>query len=345
MDLAGPEGRIAMGRDDVVSVVAAIQNDGLILPSFVAEVSEVLDAHWDNHEIVLVDAYSTDETPGVVERLLERHPHLRLIRLSRRYGRAVTVTAGLDAAIGDYVVVLRPQSDPPGEIPAMVRVAKKSGHGIVLGTSEREKGRGPIARACRRAFFWLTRRVLHSPLPPDATGFCVLSRTVVNAITRIKSQYRHLGFLSCTVGHAVTCYPYRQIARTSKKSHRPLREMIDEGIALLVTNTLFPLRLVSYLGAFAGLLNLVYVVYIVLVNIFKGRVAEGWTTLSLQMSSMFFFVFLNLVIISEYIAHIMQESQDRPLYNVLDEQCGTGQLIDPERRNVDGTIPLRIREG
>ena len=81
-------------------------------------------------------------------------------------------------------------------------------------------------------------------------------------------------------------------------------------------------------------MNLIYVVFVFLVNVFKRQVAEGWTSLSVQMSGMFFFVFLNLVIISEYIAHIMQETQDRPLYNVLDDRSSTVRLVDPDRRNV-----------
>lgn len=323
-----------MGSETLISVVAVVQNDGPVIAAFVAEVLETLQSHWINYEIVLVDDYSTDDTSTVFEGLLSRYPCLRLIRLTRRFGTEVAVTAGLDAAIGDYVVVMRPMSDPPVEIPAMVRVAESDGNGVVLGISEREPGRGLLTSAGRHAFYFLVRRLLRHAPPQNATGFCVLSRTAVNAITRIKSQYRHLGFLSCTVGHAATLYEYRQIARSSKRDLRPLREAVDEAIAVLITQSLFPLRAVSYLGAFAGLLNLVYVLYIILVNVVKRQVAEGWTTLSLQISFMFLCVFLNLMIISEYIARMMQETQDRPLYHVLDERSSTVKYPDSIRTNV-----------
>jgi hypothetical protein len=324
---------MTMGGDTLVSVVAPLQDDGAVLRAFVVEVLDVLRAHYAHYELVLVDDASTDGTTGVVEGLLRTCPCLRLIRLSRRFGADVAITAGLDAAIGDFVAVMKPSSDPPGEIPAMVRAVAADG-GIVLGTSAREAGRGPVVLLGRTAFFWAIRRVLPWSPPPDATGFCVLSRTAVNAITRIKSKYRHLGFLSCAVGSVVTRHPYRQIARSPRRRLRPLHEAIDEAISAFVTNSFVPLRLVSYIGAFAGLLNLAYVVYILLVNLIKRQVAEGWTTLSLQISAMFFFVFLNLAIISEYVAHIMRESLDRPLYHVLDERASTVQVTDPERRNV-----------
>ena len=323
-----------MGTDTLISVVAAVHNDSPILGEFVAEVSEMLRSRWHNYEIILVDDYSTDDTVSVVEHLLTRYPCVRLIRLSRRFGTEVAITAGLDVAIGDFVAVMRPQSDPPGDVPAMVRATEKNGHGVVFGVSDRVPGRGRLFNASRHAFFYLMRRLTHHAPPVNATGFCVLSRTAVNAITQIKSRYRHLGFLSCTVGHSVVLHEYRQINRSTKRYVRPAREAIDEAISVFVTHSLFPLRLVSYLGAFAGSMNLIYVLYVLLVNVFKRQVAEGWTTLSLQMSCMFFFVFLNLVIISEYIAHMMQESQERPLYHVLDERCSTVQFADPGRKNV-----------
>src|SRR5215204_3084977 len=99
-----------MGGDTLVSVVAPLQDDGAVLRSFVAEVVAVLRAHYAHYEGVLVDDASTDGTAAAVEELLRTSPCLRLIRLSRRFGADVAITAGLDAAIGDFVVVMRPQS-------------------------------------------------------------------------------------------------------------------------------------------------------------------------------------------------------------------------------------------
>ena len=320
-----------MRSDTMVSVVAPIR-DVTILREFVAEVLGVLQEHYRNYELILVDEHSTDETVDIVDELMATNACMRLIRLSRSFGTDVAITAGLDASIGDYVVVMRPQSDPPSEIPAMLQAA--AGGRVVFGTTERESRRGPLVRHGRKAFFWLIHRVLPSTPSPDATGFCVLSRRVVNAITRIKARHRHVGFLSCTAGYALAYYPYRQIARRPQGHIRPLREAVEEAISIFVTNSFFPLRLASTVGAFAALLNLAYVLYVVAVNLVKRQVAEGWTTLSLQISVMFLFVFVNFIIVSEYIARIIQESQDRPTYHVLDERSSSVRIHDPERRNV-----------
>jgi glycosyltransferase involved in cell wall biosynthesis len=319
--------------ETLVSVVAPLQNDGPILRAFVSEVIGVLRDHYTHHELILVDDGSTDGTVDILEDLIEQHACIHVIRLSRRFGTDIAIGAGLDAAIGDYVVVMRAWADPPGAIPAMIR-AVGGECGVVLGTSAREATRGPLVRLGRSAAFWLIRRMLPAAPADDATGFCVLSRRVVNAITRIKTRYRHVGFLSCAVGYTVRYHPYQQIARSPRRNNRPLREAIGEVIAIAVTGSFFPLRAASAVGALAAALNLAYVLYILLVNLLKRRVAEGWTTLSLQISCMFLFVFLNFIIISEYLARISHESRDDPQYQVLDERSSAVRIHDPERRNV-----------
>jgi glycosyltransferase involved in cell wall biosynthesis len=323
-----------MRCDTLVSVVAPLQDDGPVLRAFVADAVAVLGEHYADYELVLVDDGSTDGTIVVVEELLRSYACLRLIRLSRRFGADVAITAGLDAAIGDYVAVMRPQSDPPGEIPAMVRAARRGTAASCWGPRRARRGAGPWCGW--GAWPSSGRSAGCCPPPPRPTRPASASCPArpVNAITRIKSKYRHVGFLSCAVGSAAAPHPYEQIARSPRRIIRPLREAVDEAISLLVTNSFIPLRVASYVGTFAGFLNLAYVVYILLVNLVKRQVAEGWTTLSLQISAMFFFVFLNLAIISEYVAHLMQEALDRPLYHVLDERASTVRVTDPERRNV-----------
>ena len=96
----------------------------------------------------------------------------------------------------------------------------------------------------------------------------------------------------------------------------------------------YPWRLVTCLAACASLLNVLYMVYVMAVNLVKRQVAEGWTTLSLQVSVMFLFLFTTLVVIAEYLAHTLEETKDRPLYHVAEEKGGPTALRDESKRNV-----------
>ena len=111
-------------------------------------------------------------------------------------------------------------------------------------------------------------------------------------------------------------------------------DVFDQGMAFVVLSSISPLRLVSYLGIVAGSLNLLYVVYVIAVNLVRDHVAEGWTTLSVQMSAMFFMVFLILVMISEYVGRTLEEAGDRPIYDVLEERNSSELLPLHDRRNI-----------
>jgi glycosyltransferase involved in cell wall biosynthesis len=304
-----------MSPDAIVTVVAYLCDDAEVLGPFVRATVGVLSETFANFELILVDDHSSDDTPAGVDGLLGRHPGVRYVRLARRSGEEVAATAGLEAAVGDVVVVMRARLDPPAEVPAMVRLAAQHG-GAVLGTTANPPRRGPVFRLLRALFYRALNTLLRARVPADSTGFCALTRAAVNTISRTRSKRRHLRMLACTSGYPVTCHPYRPSGDAPGGDPRTLGEAAREALSLLVASSKTPLRLVSSLGVLAGSVNLLYVLYVLAIYLFKKEVAPGWVTLSLQIAAMFFFVFLILVSLAEYVAQILEESQDNPLYHV-----------------------------
>ncbi len=330
-----------------VSVVVPLRDEAAVLEPFAREVLAVLRRECRHFEVVLVDDWSGDATAAAARRLARAHPEVRLVRLSRRFGPDVAILAGLETSIGDVVVVLRADSDPPREIPPLL---KRAGEGwdVVWGVPENPPPAGLVFRLLRAAFYGTCNRLLRLDVPRMTPGMCAFTRRAVNAMARVKQKQRHLSLLGCGVGFAQTRVAYRKEYRIRPRSPG-LLESFDKGISALVAQSNSPLRIIGYLGGFAGLLNLLYVLYVCGVNLFKSKVAEGWTTLSLQTAVMFFFMFLILVLMAEYISRIAEEARDRPLYHVLDEVTGP-VLADPGLRNVlDHSPPgeeiLGFREG
>jgi len=134
-------------QDVFVSVVVVLRSYARFLPAFVEEVTATLEVHYTNYELILVDNGARDDTPRVVRELLSRYKCIRCLRLSRRQKPETAVMAGLDAAIGDFVVTLHPEFDPPAELPALVEVA------------------GLAPTSCSA---WLPSR----PRPASSTGSC-----------------------------------------------------------------------------------------------------------------------------------------------------------------------------
>lgn len=295
------------------------------------DVLRVLADNYAEYELVLVDDGSADHTPVLIERLLREHECLRLVRLSREFGNDVAITAGLDSAIGDFAVVMLAACDPPQTIPQMVAMGE-AGADLVLGTCRKRPGEGWLLRHGRRLFFRLCDRLTNIRLPQDVASMRLLSRLALNALTQIRQKTMHHRLASCAMGFQTEVLEYEQTG--SHRGRRPLWRAVGEACSMVISNSRFPLRFVSLVGIGAALLNLLYMIYIVAVNLFKQQVAEGWTTLSLQMSVMFLFVFSTLIVISEYLAQTLEETKDRPLYHVAEEKSSSTAFVDAQKRNV-----------
>jgi polyisoprenyl-phosphate glycosyltransferase len=318
--------------DCFVSVVAPIRNAGAIVESFIAETLDVLRSHYTNYELVIVDDASDDDTIQKITEQLRHYECVRVVRLSRSFGLDIAISAGLDSVIGDVVVVLLPHSDPPALIPQIVDRTRDRG-GIVFGLRAPGVG-GTLTEIGSTLFSWYCRRVLRLNVPKDAAVFRGVSRSAVNALIQIRDRCRYLPILCAQIGFDTETFVYNPIQRDDRPRRRRLLESARLALDIITTTSSHPLRFVTWLGLAAALLNATYTFYVLGVYFFRDRVAEGWTTLSLQQTAMFFLVFLILTVLSEYIGNILMQTENRPLYYAIEERNSVVRLADENRVNV-----------
>jgi dolichol-phosphate mannosyltransferase len=314
----------AMDFDCYLSVVAPLSNDADIVEAFVSDLTEALAPAFSSFEIVLVDDGSTDEIASRIDRLLSSNERLRYIRLSRRFGQEVAISAGLDSVIGDFVVVMLPDGDPPRLVPEMVERAR-AGAELVFGIRKSRKSDPLFLRLGAGAFYWYCNRILGLDLPKDSTHFRVMSRRVVNALVRIKDRGRYLRTLSQHVGYRSLGFPYELEERRLPPRRKSPFQAFDLAANIIVTNTLRPLRLVSGLAVLLAAASGAYAVY---------AAAAGAPSIVLQTGFGFAFVFLILAVFSEYLGRLSEESRGRPLYFVMEEKQGPMPPVEERRRNV-----------
>ncbi|WP_250123010.1 glycosyltransferase family 2 protein [Chroococcidiopsis sp. CCMEE 29] len=319
--------------DCFVSVIAPLSNASRIVEAFVAEVMQVLRSNYANYELVLVNDGSEDDTLDKVAAILKRYECIRLVSLSRSFGADVAISSGLDSVIGDYVVVMLPESDPPELIPGLVQQAQ-NGKDILLGIRKNRNDEPIWLRTGASVFYWLCRRLLKIPLIKNATQFRVLSRQVVNAIVQIEDKHRYLRLLSSYVGYRSQTFTYEAIKRARKPKPKSFFELIDLALQIIVANSSHPLRFASYLGLAASVVNLLYIGYIILVYLLKNDVAEGWVTLSFQHAVMFLFIFIVLTILCEYVCSMLERLKGWPAYYVAEEKNSSVLIADQKRRNI-----------
>lgn len=313
-----------MNKGTVISVVAPITGQEGILESFLSETVGVLTPTFSQFEIILVNDSSDDSAAGQVTGALQKFPHVRCLFISGGAGPDAAIKAGLDSSLGDYIITLRPESDPVSDLPDLINRCAK-GKRVLCGVREEiQAQQGWLRTLGGRIFRWYIKRYVGSDLAARSSDFRVMNRHFVNAITQMRDPHRNLRLVTAGLGFSIEYFNYSGSVRPGAKLRNPtlLQETV-QAINLIIGASHHPLRIVSTLGLFLSAMNGVYMLYVLCVNLFKAHVAEGWTTASLQNAAMFFFLFLILAVLCEYIGVIIREIRVRQLYLVENEQTSS----------------------
>lgn len=319
--------------DCFVSVVAPLRNDADIVQPFLEELVTCLRERYADYEVVLVDDGSEDDTVAQAKVQISRYQDVRLLRLSRSFGQETAITAGLESVIGDYVVVMLPDSDPPGVIPEMVERAR-TGVGIVIALRQGPRSEGFLFRFGATLFYAYANRFLKLGIPPESVDFRVLSRKSVNALIQIRDHLRYIRSFSAYVGYGTETIPYTPISRRGKPGKRRLFEAVGLGINLIVANSSHPLRLMSIIALLLSGGAAFYALWYVGLRILVEGTPAGWVTTLAWISMPFFFLFLIVAVLCEYLGRILVEIQDRPLYFVAEEWDHGSTVVDERRKNI-----------
>jgi glycosyltransferase involved in cell wall biosynthesis len=314
-------------RETLVSVIAPLEIETpAVVEAFIEETVAILRGIVTHYEVILVDDGAHDDTVSRVRELLGRHDFVRFLRLSRHFGEETAISAGLDVAIGDYVIVMLPNMDPPALIPEFLE-ATRDGTDIVYGIRLHRKTEPFWYRAGARLFYWYINSVVDAGIPEDSTQFRCMSRQVVNAITQIRGPDQYLRLLTSYIGFRKQGLPYSPINRTGGAIVRPKREAVHLARVLVMDHTTHPLRVVIWTGAILSLLNFGRALLLTAADGDWGRV---------QMAGAFLILVAMLTAIGEYVGGLTMRLRDRPAYYVREEQTSS-VLLREERKNVVST--------
>src|ERR1043166_5534666 len=244
-----------MPVDTLISIVAPLEGEGgATVTSFVEETIAELRKLVTHYEIILVDDGTEDDTRDAVKQLLTRYDFVRFLRLSRHFGVVTAIGAGLESSIGDYVVVMLPNMDPPSLLPQFFERVR-SGVDLVYGVRMHRKNEPIWYRVGAAAFYGYVNGVIGAGLPRDSTQFRCMTRQVVNAITKIRDPESYLRVLTSYVGFRKEPLPYAPINRNGRASVRPTADAFHLARSLTIDYSTQPLRFIAWLAvAFAALL-------------------------------------------------------------------------------------------
>jgi glycosyltransferase involved in cell wall biosynthesis len=317
--------------DVFVSAVVPADNFAYDVAGYVKDLSRVLAANYSNYEVLVVDNGLAAEQIKSLTELLNTIPCLRVLRLSRRHIKDAAVFSGLESSIGDYVCVMNPTLDPPDVIIDMI-ASNRSGIDIVQGVSTIPIDGKVLARWGRALFYWYNRKFLDTEIPLNATYLVSFNRRAVNALTNTNRNHRYVRQMSRHIGFKLDAFEYKPLRHPH--SDKTLRTGMFEALEIITSVSAHPIRFVAWIGVIAAITNLLYACYVVIIRLFATDVAEGWTTLSLQSSLMFFILFIIMAVLAEYVGRILAESRQEPPYHIMEELTSTVAIADTARRNI-----------
>lgn len=310
-------------NESLISIVAPLEADTpAAVVAFIEETVAVLRDLVTHYEIILVDDGAPGPTVASIRALLERYDFVRFLRLSRHFGEETAIAAGLDVAIGDYVIVMLPNMDPPALIPEFFERAQADAD-IVYGVRLHRKTEPFWYRAGARLFYWYINSVVKAGIPNDSTQFRCMSRQVVNAITQIRDPDQYLRLLTSYIGFRKEALPYSPINRSGEPTVRPKREAVNLARALVMDHTTHPLRTVIWSGVVIAIFNAIVV----------AAQTNGGTTGGLHDAVAFVVLAVMLAMVGEYVGGLSRRMRDRPSYYVREEHTSS-VLLREDRRNV-----------
>jgi glycosyltransferase involved in cell wall biosynthesis len=302
-----------------LSLIIPVFNEEEVVKIFISTVEDILIARNISFEFIFVNDGSKDNTYEVLKNLSIQNSKIKIINLSRNYGKEQALSAGLDFATGLAGVPIDCDLQDPPELIIEMYDKWKEGFDVVLAKRIDRSSDGLIKRRTSAAFYNLINTVSDIDIPNNVGDFRLIDRRVIDALKTYPEKTRFMKGIFASVGFKQTTVEYvrpARVAGTTSWNYFGLYKLAIEGF---VSFTSIPLKMWSYVGAMVSIFSFVYGIYLVVKTTVLGADVPGYTSLMVVLLVMSGLILLSLGIIGEYISRIFIEVKQRPTYIVMDK--------------------------
>jgi polyisoprenyl-phosphate glycosyltransferase len=320
-----------------LSVLVPVHNEESVLPESLRRVGSVLDGiPGGPHEIVFVDDGSSDRTLEILEEAAALDPRIKVIALSRNFGHQAALTAAMDYAGGDAVIVIDGDlQDPPEIIPDLVKLYR-SGYDVVY-AQRKERKEVWWLRLCFFLFYRLMSKLSDIRLPLDAGDCGLMSRRVVEHLRGMTEHHRYLRGMRSWVGFRQTGMAVERSVRHSGESKYSALRRLKFALDGIFAFSTVPIRAASILGAIAILVSTLYAIVTIYAKVFLHQTVQGFAALIVVMTFLSGVLLFFLGIVGEYVGRVYEELKARPLY-VVDRCIGHAFTDHPAARSAGSPL-------
>ena len=297
-----------------LSVVVPIYNDEEVIDELMRRLSAVLESIAKEYEVILVDDGSRDRSWAVMNAAREQYKHLRIARLSRNFGQQNAIAAGLSLATKDLIVLMDSDlQDRPEDIPVLIDALLADGEATMAIAQWEERKDSRMKIAVSRLFQRVSNRITDIHQMPRLGIFRVMKKSVVDELQRFPEKTATAVSLLYFIGHKYVAVPLKRDARFAGTSGYNLSKMLALTFARIFSFSMFPIRMVTYLGALLCIGSMIAAVVLIIYKL-MGNVLTGWTSMMVLILFLFGLNFAFLGILGEYIGRIFLETKQRPNY-------------------------------
>jgi dolichol-phosphate mannosyltransferase len=298
------------------SIVAPIFNEMENLPELYRRVRDVMDSSGEPWELLLVDDGSTDGSTGKIRELAEADPRVRPVIFARNFGHQIAVTAGLDYACGEAVVIIDADLQDPPEVILELAEKWRAGYEVVYAVRAERAGESWFKTFTASLFYRIILRITDVKIPLDTGDFRLIDRKVVKVMKTMRERHRFLRGMSAWVGFKQVGVEYKRAARLSGETKYPFRKMLRLALNAITGFSYFPLQLATYIGFFAAGIAILAIPVVIYMRVTGSQAFFGQATTLISVLFLGGVQLISLGILGEYIGRLYDEAKGRPLYIV-----------------------------
>ena len=308
------------------SIVVPLYNEELVIEETHKRLSAVMQGTNEEYEIIYVNDGSRDKTPELAKEIMQKDKNVCLINFSRNFGHQTAITAGMDNARGQAIVVIDADLQDPPEIILDMIAKWKEGFDVVYGRRSVREGETVFKKVTAKVFYRFLSSLTDIDIPTDTGDFRLIDRKVCDALKSVKEKNRYIRGLISWLGFKQTDVTYVRKERFAGTTKYPLKKMLKFAGDAITSFSYKPLKLAAYMGYAISIASFLYLIYVIIRKLTIGDFDSGWA--SIVAISLFFngVVLIVLGIMGEYIGRIYDECKNRPLY-VIAEKLGFDERI------------------
>ncbi|SEG73952.1 glycosyltransferase family 2 protein [Paenibacillus sp. UNC499MF] len=298
------------------SIIIPMYNEEAVIQETYRRLKVVMSETSESYELIFINDGSRDRSAEIIKEYGTWDETVKLIDFSRNFGHQIAITAGMDYASGDAVIIIDADLQDPPELILQMLEKWKEGYEVIYAKRVKRSGETLFKKWSASLFYRVLRASTDIHIPVDTGDFRLMDRKVCDEMKKLSENNRFVRGLVSWVGFRQTAIEYERDERLAGETKYPLKRMIKLSLDGITSFSYKPLKLAGYLGVLLSGSGFLYLLYVVYLALFTDATLKGWPSVVSIMLIFNGFVLLMLGILGEYIGRIYDETKGRPLYIV-----------------------------